>query len=339
MVKGITGLRALSCMAIVLLHILYSSMLMFGAYAGTAAYSVSSAVVNNLMWAVPCFVMITGALLLDERRQAGYDRIFKKYMPRIIFALVIFSFIFRFYDMVMNHEKISAAGVFLVFKQMLTGSGWSHMWYLYLILAIYLLIPIYKKIVVSCSDRELHILTFILILFLCILPLLNIFKLSSAIYIDVQTVYPLYLLMGYEIFFDRVKIKKGVYLGALIASTVLLIALTVIRNNYGLTYIDYLFKYSSPLVFVQALSIFALAARSENSVAWIDKLLATLDNCSFGIYLVHMIFVRSLIRYEQINIYTEYGIIKLICMYLGTLVASYLVVRAMKLIPVLKRVL
>ena len=55
-----------------------------------------------MMWAVPCFVMVTGALLLDENREVSFDKLFNKYILRVLGALVVFSMVFRIFDIIMD---------------------------------------------------------------------------------------------------------------------------------------------------------------------------------------------------------------------------------------------
>ena len=66
----LSELRAVSCIAIVLLHTFYAA----SAYAapGSTAHLAAISVRNLMMWAVPCFVMVSGALLLDQARVITY---------------------------------------------------------------------------------------------------------------------------------------------------------------------------------------------------------------------------------------------------------------------------
>lgn len=54
---------------------------------GTAKI-VSMALRNSLLWAVPFFVMVSGALLLDPEKEMSYKKIYSKYILRIFVCLV-----------------------------------------------------------------------------------------------------------------------------------------------------------------------------------------------------------------------------------------------------------
>ena len=55
-------------MAIVLLHTADASVMMYGDAISNVPKTVSMGMVYCMMWAVPCFVMVTGALLLDPEK-------------------------------------------------------------------------------------------------------------------------------------------------------------------------------------------------------------------------------------------------------------------------------
>ena len=152
------------------------------------------------MWCVPCFVMATGALLLDEKRNVTYKKIFTRYIPRILTALIICVFLFRFLDCIFEHETFGAGVITDALYKLYTGSSWAHLWYLYLLIGIYLLIPVLMNAVKSCSDSEINVFMAVCILFVSIVPVINMITgVKSGFYISINSVYPVYLLAGYMI--------------------------------------------------------------------------------------------------------------------------------------------
>ena len=63
-IYGFSYIRSLACIAIIILHTVYSAVLLFGSNIDAEKNIISMAVVDSMMWAVPCFIMVTGALLL-----------------------------------------------------------------------------------------------------------------------------------------------------------------------------------------------------------------------------------------------------------------------------------
>ena len=90
-ILGFSCLRAVACIAIVVLHIVYSAVLLYGNELGKWDTAISMIIVDCMMWAVPCFIMVTGALLLDPKRIITYKKLFGKYIFRIFAALILFG--------------------------------------------------------------------------------------------------------------------------------------------------------------------------------------------------------------------------------------------------------
>lgn len=199
-IYGFSYIRSLACIAIIILHTVYSAVLLFGSNIDAEKNIISMAVVDSMMWAVPCFIMVTGALLLETERKITYKKLFGKYILRIFAALVIFGMVFRVFDIIMDKEPVSVAAFLKGLYEIFTGTSWSHIWYLYLLIGLYLLLPFYKKIVDNSSTKEIKYLLAVYIVFLSILPVLEIWGIHCGFYIHVSTIYPFYLFAGYAIY-------------------------------------------------------------------------------------------------------------------------------------------
>ena len=90
--SGYSNIRVISCIAICILHTFFAAASIF--QPDKDLYAASYAVRNAMYFAVPCFVMVTGALLLDPMREIGFSKLFGRYVKRILLALVIFTGLF-----------------------------------------------------------------------------------------------------------------------------------------------------------------------------------------------------------------------------------------------------
>ena len=129
--SGASWLRILGSIAIVVLHTMSSAEIIYRDQISPREGRLSLMIVYGLMWAVPVFVMVSGALLLDPAREMSLGRIFRSYVLRIFLALTIFVFIFRIFDMIMDGESFKLSVFADALKRLVTGTSWSHMWYLY----------------------------------------------------------------------------------------------------------------------------------------------------------------------------------------------------------------
>lgn len=335
-------LRAIACIAIIVLHIFASASIIYGEQIEILVNAFSRLLSNVMMWAVPCFVMISGALLLSKERKLTYRKLFQKYVLRMLFALIIFSFLFRLFDMVMDGEQISVNILISWLQELFTGTGWSHLWYIYLLIGLYLMLPLYKKVADYGSEFDIKYLLLLYLLFLSLLPLTRIWNFSSGFYIHVSTIYPFYFFCGYAVHEGILKLNRWIALLSFILSSCLIAVLTIIRWESAIEWMEQFWSYSSILVIVQSVSIFTLFDCEQfkgSGKGIISKILVEIDQCSFGIYLIHMMFVRLILRYMKFNPYSGNALLNFVLLIVGTFLVSYVCTKILKKIPVLKKIL
>lgn len=177
-VYSFSYLRAAACFAIVLLHTVFCAVSLFPEEASATQALLSNIVVNNMMWAVPCFLMVSGALLLNPERPVTVKKCLTKYIPRMLIALVVFCLLFRALEILVNHEPVNAETLLSGFYEIFSGTSWSHVWYLYLMIGIYLLLPFYHKIASNSTAGELRYLMIVYVIFLSLVPVLKTFGIS-----------------------------------------------------------------------------------------------------------------------------------------------------------------
>ena len=169
-VHSFSYLRAAACLAIVLLHTVFCAVSLFPEEASATQALLSNIVVNNMMWAVPCFLMVSGALLLNPERPVTVKKCLTKYIPRMLIALVVFCLLFRALEILVNHEPVHAETLLSGFYEIFSGTSWSHVGYLYLMSGIYLLLPFYHKIASNSTAGELRYLMIVYVIFLSLVP-------------------------------------------------------------------------------------------------------------------------------------------------------------------------
>ena len=344
-------LRAAACIAIIVLHTVDVAVILYQDQISNGERIASLSVVHCMMWAVPCFIMVTGTLLLNKERVITVKDVFAKYILRIMIVLVAFSLIFALFDTLMNKEKSGIAFLAKGFLNALTGNGWAHMWYLYLLIGLYLLIIFYRAIAHHISDKEYFFLLIVYVVFLSLLPLLNMWNVKAGFYIHVSTIYPFYLFAGYAIAERKLKIEKGLSILLALVGVAGIVAFTILSAKDVRISNGNLLGYSSIFILLLAVGFFAFVknffSKNENDSQTeekkpgvLGKVFLEIDRCSFGIYLVHMIFVRLVLRYWKVNPYiSNVTILVFIGLALGILVVSYGVTALLKLIPGVKKIL
>ena len=143
-------LRALGAVAIVLLHAVRSVELVDELEATVPALvraeTLGVAILSR--WAVPVFLMMSGALMLDPAREMP-PRKLARHIWRIVFVLATFGFAFCVMEVAYDAKTVDARVLVVAFANLLRGHSWDHLWYLYATLGLYALTPFLRWVALS----------------------------------------------------------------------------------------------------------------------------------------------------------------------------------------------
>ncbi len=338
-------IRAVACFCIVILHAYTMCGMVFKDTLTGNARIIINMIPYLMMWAVPCFVMVTGALLLDEKKSVDYKKVFRRYIPRVLIALIICCFLFRFLDFWMNKESFSIKLFVEPLYKFYTKTSWAHLWYLYLIVGLYLLMPAFSKIAKHSSDSEITVLIIIYVCFVSIIPIINkISGTEAAFYITTSSIFPAYLFIGHMIDSGRWKISTFVYILMFLAGLAAIVVLSCISiGNEPSAEIEsitgFLGSYSFLPVVVFSTGAFGLFKSIDAKEGFISKILLTIDSCSFGIYLIHLVFLRYIYKCTGIKITNGNAFILVLGIVVITFILSFLIVWALRKIKVVQKIL
>ena len=169
-------LRVAAAACVLLLHCVVG-VLNNPAYFGSASWWVADVCNSIGRMGVPLFFMISGFLLLDDGRTLSIGHFYRKRLVRILVPFLFWDIVYFIYYRWIDGLPLSIGDFFAeLFNQ---GSAY-HLWFLYAMAGLYLLMPFVKRIV-DASSRKQVILLLCLILFpVTFRPLLN-------------TLFPIYL--------------------------------------------------------------------------------------------------------------------------------------------------
>lgn len=163
-------LRVSGCVAVVLIHC-FATLLdnaPIGEVGVGRALAWTEILVIGCRWAVPVFFMITGALLLDPTRELGLQKV-RRYVGRMAGVLLTFGTLYALMELVFDARSLSAGMIPEAILDVLQGRGWAHMWYLYDLVGIYLLLPILRAFAASSDERAYDAVLCVLFAFsLCV---------------------------------------------------------------------------------------------------------------------------------------------------------------------------
>ena len=275
--KGIDALRIMSAFAVILVHI---NALKFFDYKNPPSgmnYWIES--IFNLItrFSVPCFIMISGALLLSNNNNKNFKNFYKKSCKSIvlpyIIALVCYTLGF-FIKNVMIHGDI---------KGFLGGAiqfSYGNLWFMPMIIGLYLMVPILIRVKDSLNFNVFTNLTILLVIWACISAITSSYRVPYSI--GVVFSYLSYFLLGYVLFQQRTleKIEKITYGGAIV---ILLIATVIVRSRgFNIYERQPYIAFFSPVVVVYSCYLFRLMQSIKIKIN-----LTKLSELTYFVYLVH----------------------------------------------------
>ncbi|MBO4866418.1 MAG: acyltransferase [Ruminococcus sp.] len=346
-------IKALACIAVVVLHGCYMAG---GAFARNNIERMTTLfTVRNLMyWAVPSFMMVSGALMLDAKRKIDFKKLFGKYLPRMVIALFAFAEIFAVYDHAVYQKDFKPThllegvrhAVFDTFTE--NGMSWSHTWYLYLMIAFYLMLPIYRIITKSADKKELlYLLGLLFVANSVITAAKTLFGSDTLVfYIFANSIFPLYFFLGYAIHGEKLKIGRILSVIFILIGAAGMIFLTYYRLRTADAETAERVKniadqYFAPHTVLAAMGVFALFKSFDNGkeIPLLDKAAAEIDKCSFGIYLIHMIVYKHIFAVMKFDPFAHGGAVMLILIMLIAFAVSYVITRVLKFVPLVKEII
>lgn len=282
-------------------------------------------------WAVPVFLMITGALLLNKDKVISIHDCLFRYAARVLLALLVFGIPFGMMIEVSSSGKLSFSTVYLSVIRVITNQSFSHLWYLYMLLGIYLLLPVLKIVINYASEMMLRYILIILFVFNFIIPFLsNAAGIDIAFSLPLKGGYLFYLVMGYYIHWC--KPKWSAKLPLMIAVAVLYPLIVVAAALFKPESTGYIAATNSPFTAGAALGLFSIFQRLKkpvNSKVWAK------DRLAFGVYLVHPVFIHLLYRVAGVIPTGALLVPKTAGIFLLVTIASFLTSLGLSKIPLL----
>jgi surface polysaccharide O-acyltransferase-like enzyme len=255
--------------------------------------------VNLWQWCVPIFVMITGVLLLNPHKEITIEKLIKKYIFRVFLAIMLFGIPFAFIEIFFNanyHFHIKQIGEAIL--NTIQGDSFKHLWYLYMIAGLYLIIPMIKIFISSAEKRTVEYLLLLLLFFTSFIPFLkSIFSFNFGIYIPINSIFVFYLILGHYIHFYKINVNN-IVIFIIIIFYILFSVVMSLNGNFFLKPDGILLSLTtniySPITILVTIAVFCLIRKISVTP---NKLLNSISSLVFGIYLIHMLFINFIYKF------------------------------------------
>lgn len=341
-IYGFDILRILSACAVVMIHISVDFLKTLDG--GPNGLFLANLLNGLSRFAVPVFVMISGALMLDENKIISSGKMLKTTL-NMLCLLFSWSFVYAIsYDLIkpiLFHEEISVYAFLNTFF-----NGHYHMWYIYMLLGLYTITPLLRLLIkkenVTLVQYYLALSVLICFVFPFINHVLNHFlphkdMLASFIdnfRLDYFSEYVVYYILGWYITHVGIqkKHRKFVYLMG-IAGLVLTVIGTQIHlytNKW-----DYFSKNFSINVFGYGVAVFTwVYYLMQTKNISLEKNWLKLSNYTFGVYLIHCYF---LFFFKKLTEGIDLVSIKILLIFIPSVILSFLIVSIIDKLPFLKK--
>ena len=300
-IEEIDILKGIGMIAVVLIHItaIYTNHLTVGVF-------------NSLLqFAVPLYLAVSAILLMNKyKEELDFKSFYKKYLPRIIIPYAVWSAMYCIlYSF--RGRKIDN-----IIDTVFFGQANYHLYFMIIILQFYLLFPLIRKCVKNLKNFELY--TIVLVILQIIFLQLN------AIY-----VYPYFKYLAIPIYAYIMPIGLGLWLGKsynektiLKKTSGVLIVLAIIGSYLFVAHsqpIPYSWEINTMIntiyhtttlsvgttvsifrntyIFGAILILLMIAKSMIKYTPTINNLFTSIGKASFGIYLVHPLFLEIADKY------------------------------------------
>lgn len=283
---------------------------------------------------VPLFVMITGALLLPVRSDAS--TFYKKRIPRVFYPFLIWSVLYNLFPWITGllglnpqiildffpyageevmQQSFSVSLEYILMIPFNFSILAVHMWYIYLLIGLYLYLPVFSAWVEKASERAK--LMFLLAWGVTLLlpyyyQFVSNYLWGTCSWNSFGMLYAFagfngYLLLGHYLKNLEWSLKKTLAIGIPMFAAGYAVTFLGFRHitalpEYTDEMLELFFTYCSLNVVMMTIPVFMLAKKVKVNSERMKKALANLTVCGFGIYMIHYFFTGpSVVLMRAIN--------------------------------------
>lgn len=337
----ISNLRIFACLGVILCHV--AAMDWFDniwdrSWIIMTIYNVCS------RFCVPVFVMISGALFLNPEKEIRLKKLYLSNILKLCIFLMFWGIFYQIYYLVVFADMPIPAAVIQGGYNVLTGDTQTHLWYIYMLIGLYLIVPVLKPCIDHLKKRQIE---YFLILWMILnvltvtisvinIPLLQIISMYIGRFsVNIVEGYVGYFVLGHYLNAYEIpeKIRKICYaagVAAVMACSVLTVLYSRSINSPSELFMDY----RNIFVALWSISIFLFFQKHFNQLQtkWLDWI----AKCTMGIYGVHVFFIFEM-RRREIDTTIFNNIVSIPFLVIVIFLCSLLVVSLIRLIPLFRK--
>lgn len=298
-------LRIVAAFSVVMLH--SAAQFWYTLDINSREWLVANSYNSVFRFGVPVFVMISGALFLDNEYELDIKRLYRHNILRLAVLFVIWSAIYGAWDC--RFVTLRELGIVGLLREMVYGK--YHLWFLPMLIGIYMLLPILKE---WLEHARMETLRYFLLLFfvvqICRETFAALTTMGELEYIlglgkvDMVCSYIGYFLWGYYLSHVGVgdKLRRVIYIGALPAALCNILLGNYLALKAGAPVAEIYDSYGI-FTFVIVTAVYVFAVEHINKPTFdsrAGRLIRELSADTLGVYLLHIGLLEGL---EQIGLH------------------------------------
>lgn len=303
-------IRVMATISVVVLHAAAPVLYQYGTTPGSV-WATHSAIDSAVRICVPLFFMVSGFLLLSSptNTSEGMLREVVRRLLRIGLPLLAWSVFYQIGNAYANGQPVTATLVGEAVLQVFRGAAVYHLWFIYELGMLYILLPVLRAIAGSPRTGLYFTAVWLGLALISLMADLtgsaawtrNFLMLGNSGYLVagflVRTVWSM----------PSLRLLLGAVCGYL-ACTLAIHLLTMHASEIANAFSERFFVYSTFLVMVQSLCAFMILFRIGqwicNSATFLMPGIRAFSRVSFGIYFVHVIFLER-VGYNVLGVPSE----------------------------------
>ena len=332
-------LRIIAAFAVVMLHVTSDRLI---TSFPSNEWEIRNVYDSFVRWCVPVFVMISGALFLNQGRNVNVGRLYKKNILHLIFIFLAWSFIYALYLAIVKCDY----NIYNIIRNILEGP--VHFWFLKMLIGLYVAIPILRMVTQNKQAEEYFLIVaivtaFIIPMFFTFMGLIHESYEKFARYhynaygIRIASGFVGYFVLGHYLFTYRLSasVKKLFYIMGLF-SVLSVIFLTHWYCHHINESSEVFYKNLNVFTLFESIAVY-LAIIELKSPTKYHSLVIRLSNPSLGVYLSHVLVLMLFYHFLGIDSGSFNPLFFIPCYSLIVFVLSCLIVSLIMKIPILKK--
>lgn len=292
---NLTALSVFACFAVVCLHTSG-----FWTFRKSIGWIAANAVESFFYFAVPVFLMISGATLIDYRERYGTAEYFKKRIKKTVIPFLFWSAFSMLFSVLLDGSEISLNPFELINSVLMYE--YNAIYYFFIILyGIYISVPVISLIPRENRQRSFIYITAAAFTVNSLLPFISVLSggrltHNSTLNFYACSGYLIYPIIGYYLnnYSLSLKAKLAVLISGFIGLITMFTATAVLSFGAGEIVSSYKGYLSVPCVlYSSAVFLLFKMLPFERFPKFVIKVICFFGGQTFGIYLIHMFLYKA----------------------------------------------